>query len=180
MKTMAVKVCRLFYALSHMCIVKHVCITGTCVFHEVSFSIPDKPRFLVSFARCFLTWGLTLVKLIYSQQLMVALWIYLLWMGGLLRILKACTKLWKKRSEDSWSGSVHSQFPVDNAIASQAEPGKWEINRKLLKIGEKIASGSCGDLYRGLYLDQDVAIKFLKSEHRSEGSEDEFAQWLSG
>jgi len=48
--------------------------------------------------------------------------------------------------QDSWSGSSHSQFSVEKELAAQRKPGYWEIDRNLLKIGEKIASGSCGDL----------------------------------
>ncbi|CAO2834060.1 unnamed protein product [Amaranthus hypochondriacus] len=80
------------------------------------------------------------------------------------------------KSEGSWSGSSHSKFSVKKALAAQGEPGNWEIDRRLLKIGDKVASGSCGDLYQGIYLGQDVAIKILRSEHLNEASEDEFAQ----
>lgn len=80
------------------------------------------------------------------------------------------------KSEGSWSGSSHSKFSVKKALAAQGEPGNWEIDRRLLKIGDKVASGSCGDLYRGVYLGQDVAVKILRSEHLTEASEDEFAQ----
>ncbi|KAL2894223.1 Serine/threonine-protein kinase STY46 [Bienertia sinuspersici] len=80
------------------------------------------------------------------------------------------------KSEGSWSGSSHSKFSVKKVLAAQGEPGNWEIDRRLLKIEEKVASGSCGDLYRGVYLALDVAVKILKSEHLTEASEDEFAQ----
>ncbi|KAJ3678652.1 hypothetical protein LUZ60_002455 [Juncus effusus] len=40
----------------------------------------------------------------------------------------------------------------------------WGIDAKLLKFDGKIASGSCGDLFRGTYCSQDVAIKLLKPE----------------
>lgn len=80
------------------------------------------------------------------------------------------------RSEGSWSGSSHSQSAVEKALAAKAKFGDGEIDRRLLKIGERIASGSCGDLYRGIYLGQDVAVKTLRSEHLNEALEDEFAQ----
>ncbi|XWS42198.1 hypothetical protein CRYUN_Cryun17cG0147600 [Craigia yunnanensis] len=40
----------------------------------------------------------------------------------------------------------------------------WEIDTRQLKIENKIASGSYGDLYRGTYVTQEVAIKVLKPE----------------
>ncbi|OMO56716.1 hypothetical protein COLO4_35572 [Corchorus olitorius] len=78
--------------------------------------------------------------------------------------------------EGSLSGSVHSRSGIDDASATHEKPGDWEIDRRLLKIGEKIASRSCGDLYHGFYLGKDVAIKILRSEHLNDALEDEFAQ----
>lgn len=83
------------------------------------------------------------------------------------------------RSEGTWSGSSHSQSAIGRTIVARSKPEDWEIDRRLLKIGERIASGSCGDLYRGMYLGTDVAIKVLRSEHLSDTLEDEFAQEIS-
>ncbi|KAB2635171.1 serine/threonine-protein kinase HT1-like [Pyrus ussuriensis x Pyrus communis] len=79
-------------------------------------------------------------------------------------------------SEGSWSRSSHSHSAVENALSVKEKLGSWEIDRRLLKIGDRIASGSCGDLYRGIYLGQDVAVKILRSEHLNDTLEDEFAQ----
>ncbi|PKI76068.1 hypothetical protein CRG98_003540 [Punica granatum] len=62
------------------------------------------------------------------------------------------------------------------AIERTRAAGDLEIDRRLLKIGEKITSGSFGDLFRGTYLGQDVAIKILRSEHINEAPAAEFAQ----
>ncbi|XP_074272538.1 serine/threonine-protein kinase STY46-like isoform X1 [Silene latifolia] len=149
------------------------------LFHEVIFSTPDKPKLLSQLSALLSDLGLNIREAhVFSTTDGYSLDVFVV-DGWSIEDADSLHKAMEEaiiRSEGSWSGSVHSQFPVDNALATQAEPGKWEIDRKLLKIGEKIASGSCGDLYRGLYLGQDVAIKFLKSEHLSEGSEDEFAQ----
>lgn len=51
-----------------------------------------------------------------------------------------------KNIQGSWSGSSHSHSAVEKALAAQVKSGDWEIDRRLLKIGERIASGSCGDL----------------------------------
>ncbi|KAJ9673432.1 hypothetical protein PVL29_023163 [Vitis rotundifolia] len=52
----------------------------------------------------------------------------------------------------------------------------WEIDATLLKFENKIASGSYGDLYKGSFCSQDVAIKVLKTEHLNEDMWREFAQ----
>ncbi|XP_042003230.1 serine/threonine-protein kinase STY46-like [Salvia splendens] len=52
----------------------------------------------------------------------------------------------------------------------------WEINPQLLKFESKIASGSYGDLYKGTYCSQEVAIKILKTERLNTELQKEFAQ----
>ncbi|MBA0855424.1 hypothetical protein Goshw_013692, partial [Gossypium schwendimanii] len=79
----------------------------------------------------------------------------------------------------SFPGSSHSPPAIEDASETQEKSGDWEIDGRLLKIGEKIACGSCGDLYRGIYLGQDVAVKILRSEHLNDTLEDEFAQEVS-
>ncbi|KAF3790886.1 Serine/threonine-protein kinase [Nymphaea thermarum] len=78
-------------------------------------------------------------------------------------------------SEDSWSGSSSHSASERILLAPQRQED-WEIDRRLLKMGEKIASGSCGDLYRGIYLGNDVAIKVIRPEHLNEALEVEFTQ----
>ncbi|KAK4747729.1 hypothetical protein SAY87_014315 [Trapa incisa] len=52
----------------------------------------------------------------------------------------------------------------------------WEIDIKHLHFGDKVASGSYGDLFRGTYCSQDVAIKVLKPERVNSDLQREFAQ----
>lgn len=82
------------------------------------------------------------------------------------------------RNEGSWSGSSHSSA-TERILAVQLKADDWDIERKLLKMGEKIASGSCGDLFRGSYLGQDVAIKVIRSDHLNESLLLEFHQEVS-
>ncbi|RWR86867.1 Protein kinase domain-containing protein [Cinnamomum micranthum f. kanehirae] len=76
-------------------------------------------------------------------------------------------------SEGSLSGSLpHSAV----LAATQPKLSAWEIDRRLLRIGERIASGSCGELYRGIYHDLDVSVKIIRSEQLNEALKVEFAQ----
>ncbi|XP_019421295.1 PREDICTED: serine/threonine-protein kinase STY17-like isoform X1 [Lupinus angustifolius] len=52
----------------------------------------------------------------------------------------------------------------------------WEIDTNQLIYGNRVGSGSFGDLYRGTYCSQDVAIKVLKPERISTDMLKEFAQ----
>ncbi|KAG8057623.1 hypothetical protein GUJ93_ZPchr0002g24490 [Zizania palustris] len=81
----------------------------------------------------------------------------------------------------SWSSPVESMHIGENSPADHVEiptdgASEWEIDVKLLKFGNKVASGSYGDLYRGTYCSQDVAIKVLKPERINVDMQREFAQ----
>ncbi|KAJ9704523.1 hypothetical protein PVL29_002874 [Vitis rotundifolia] len=52
----------------------------------------------------------------------------------------------------------------------------WEIDVRQLKFENKVASGSYGDLYKGTYCSQEVAIKVLKPERINSDMQKEFAQ----
>ncbi|CAN8257763.1 unnamed protein product [Cochlearia groenlandica] len=53
---------------------------------------------------------------------------------------------------------------------------EWELDIKQLKIEKKVASGSYGDLHKGFYCSQEVAIKFLKPERVNTEMLREFSQ----
>lgn len=52
----------------------------------------------------------------------------------------------------------------------------WEIDTRHLKFGGKVGSGSFGDLYKGTYFSQEVAIKVLKPERINKEMLGEFSQ----
>ncbi|XP_073294859.1 serine/threonine-protein kinase STY46-like isoform X3 [Primulina huaijiensis] len=52
----------------------------------------------------------------------------------------------------------------------------WEIDFSLLTFKHKIASGSNGDLFKGVFHSQDVAIKVLRTECLNEDIQREFTQ----
>ncbi|KAJ6906745.1 Serine/threonine-protein kinaseY46 [Populus alba x Populus x berolinensis] len=51
-----------------------------------------------------------------------------------------------------------------------------KLTLKHLKFENKVASGSYGDLYKGTYYSQEVAIKILKPERVNSDLQKEFAQ----
>ncbi|KAL0798488.1 hypothetical protein Bca101_053663 [Brassica carinata] len=53
---------------------------------------------------------------------------------------------------------------------------EWEIDMKQLKIEKKVACGSYGELYKGTYCSQEVAIKILKPERVNAEMLREFSQ----
>ncbi|KAL5778292.1 hypothetical protein ACOSP7_011218 [Xanthoceras sorbifolium] len=71
--------------------------------------------------------------------------------------------------EQEQTGINHVNVPADGIDV-------WEIDASLLKYEYKITSGSYGDLYKGTFCSQEVAIKVLMSEHLNENIRKEFAQ----
>uniref|UniRef100_A0A7N0T0N7 non-specific serine/threonine protein kinase n=1 Tax=Kalanchoe fedtschenkoi TaxID=63787 RepID=A0A7N0T0N7_KALFE len=76
-------------------------------------------------------------------------------------------------SEHDQSGSAHESDFV--AIPNDGTD-VWEIDYRQLKFESKIASGSYGDLFKGTYCSQEVAIKVLKPERLDSDLQKEFAQ----
>ncbi|XP_042392906.1 serine/threonine-protein kinase STY46-like isoform X2 [Zingiber officinale] len=65
---------------------------------------------------------------------------------------------------------------LDHVLIPTDGTDVWEIDFQHLKFGNKVASGSHGDLYHGMYHSQDVAIKVLKPELVNVEMQREFAQ----
>ncbi|XP_071695955.1 serine/threonine-protein kinase STY17-like [Rutidosis leptorrhynchoides] len=63
----------------------------------------------------------------------------------------------------------HVKIPTDGTDV-------WEIDAKMLKFENKVASGTFGDLYKGTYCSQEVAIKVLKPERIDADMLREFSQ----
>ncbi|KAL6005495.1 hypothetical protein ACLOJK_006062 [Asimina triloba] len=162
--------------------------TGTCSgrqdvlkfpVHEIVFSTIDKPKLLSQLSALLSDIGLNIREAhVFSTTDGYSLDVFVIdgWpvedTDGLHKALEKAIA----GSEGSWSGSSPSHSAIEKALSSQPKFGDWEIDRRFLNIGEKIASGSCGDLHRGFYLGHDVAVKVLRSEHLNEALEVEFAQ----
>ena len=61
-------------------------------------------------------------------------------------------------------------------VASTSEPDDWELDPTDIVFEEKIASGAFGDLYKGTYCGQEVAIKILRNVHTDSQQYQEFLQ----
>ncbi|KAK4429530.1 Serine/threonine-protein kinase STY46 [Sesamum alatum] len=147
--------------------------------HEIIFSTIDKPKLLSQLSALLSDIGLNIREAhVFSTTDGFSLDVFVVdgWHTEDTEGLYDAMRKAIAGSEGSWSGSSHSQSIVEKAIAAQTKTEDWEIDWRLLKMGEKIAAGSCGDLYRGVYLGQDVAIKVLRSEHLNNSLEVEFAQ----
>ncbi|GMN48430.1 hypothetical protein TIFTF001_017601 [Ficus carica] len=147
--------------------------------HEVIFSTIDKPKLLSQLSALLSDIGLNIREAhVFSTTDGYSLDVFVVdgWpvedTDGLYEAMEKAIA----RSEGSWSRSSHSHSTAAKSLANQTKLGDWEIDRRLLKIGERIASGSCGDLYHGVYLGEDVAVKILRSEQLNNALEDEFAQ----
>ncbi|XP_044475349.1 serine/threonine-protein kinase STY46-like isoform X5 [Mangifera indica] len=147
--------------------------------HEVIFSTVDKPKLLSQLSALLSDIGLNIREAhVFSTTDGYSLDVFVVdgWPVEDTDSLYLAMEKAIARSEGSWSGSSNSCPPMEKALAGQTISGDWEIDRRILKIGERIAFGSCGDLYRGVYLGQDVAVKILLSEHLHDALKDEFAQ----
>ncbi|KAL7117747.1 hypothetical protein ACP275_03G092800 [Erythranthe tilingii] len=147
--------------------------------HEIIFSTADKPKLLSQLSALLSDVGLNIREAhVFSTIDGYSLDVFVVdgWHSedteGLYDLMHKAIA----GSEGTWSGSSRIQTIADKAIASPKKQEDWEIDWRLLKMGEKIAAGSCGDLYRGIYLGEDVAIKVLRSEHLNNSLEVEFAQ----
>ncbi|CAN6344490.1 unnamed protein product [Urochloa humidicola] len=146
--------------------------------HEVVFSTIDKPKLLSQLSALLSDIGLNIREAhVFSTHDGYSLDVFVVdgWpiedTDGLHKALEASIL----RNEGSWSGSSHSSA-AERTLPFQVKGGEWEIDKRLLKMGGMIASGSCGDLYHGTYLGEDVAVKVLRAEHLNKNVWNEFTQ----
>ncbi|XP_020583155.1 serine/threonine-protein kinase STY46-like [Phalaenopsis equestris] len=141
--------------------------------HEIIFSTVDKPKLLSRLSALLSDLGLNIREAhVFSTTDGYSLDVFVVdgWAVEETDSLHEKLKAAILKSEGSLSGSsVH---------AMQYIPSDCEIDGRLLKMEENIGCGSSGDLYRGSYLGQDVAIKILRSEHLNTTMRVEFAQEL--
>ncbi|XP_022748519.1 serine/threonine-protein kinase STY46-like isoform X2 [Durio zibethinus] len=146
--------------------------------HEITFSIEDKPKVLSQEAHAFST-----VDGYSLDVFVVDGWPY----EETEQLKDALEKEVLKLEKQSWlkqhSFSPTMDYDETRTIGDQnyvAIPNDgtdvWEIDPRHLKFENKVASGSYGDLYKGTYCSQEVAIKVLKPERINTDMQKEFAQ----
>ncbi|KAJ0011289.1 hypothetical protein Pint_34211 [Pistacia integerrima] len=159
--------------------------------HEITFSSDDKPKLLSQLTSLLADIGLNIQEAhAFSTVDGFSLDVFVVdgWPyeeTGQLRV--ALEKEVFKMEKQGWS-SHRSSSPTSEPeeIPMKCDPEHveipndgtdvWEINPRHLKFGNKVASGSYGDLYKGTYCSQEVAIKVLKPERINSDLQKEFAQ----
>ncbi|GFS34699.1 ACT-like protein tyrosine kinase family protein [Actinidia rufa] len=145
--------------------------------HEITFSTDDKPKLLSQEAHAFST-----VDGYSLDVFVVDGWPY----EETELLQTALEKELLKIEKQSWPHCLLSPLAEPTQTGIKHEPNRltipndgtdvWEIDPQLLKFETKVASGSYGDLYKGTYFSQEVAIKILKPERVDSDLQKEFAQ----
>ncbi|XP_028797639.1 serine/threonine-protein kinase STY46 isoform X2 [Neltuma alba] len=158
--------------------------------HEITFSTEDKPKLLSQLTSLLSDIGLNIQEAhVFSTTDGYSLDVFVVdgWPYEETEQLKAVL-------EKEILLIERQAWPIQQSVSSVGEPDQvvkcepdhltipndgtdvWEIDPKHLKFGSKIASGSYGDLFKGTYCSQEVAIKVLKAEHVNSDLQREFGQ----
>ncbi|KAM7470956.1 hypothetical protein LguiA_009139 [Lonicera macranthoides] len=156
--------------------------------HEITFSTDDKPKLLNQLTSLLAEVGLNIQEAHafsttdgYSLDVFVVDgWPY----EETEQLQIALGKEVFKIENQSWPNSSSLGEPEQAGINCNTDRLKiptdgtdvWEIDPQHLKFGHHVASGSYGDLYKGTYCSQEVAIKVLKAERVTPEMQREFAQ----
>ncbi|PON49961.1 Mitogen-activated protein kinase kinase kinase [Parasponia andersonii] len=147
--------------------------------HEITFSTVDKPKLLSELTSLLAEIGLNIQEAhAFSTCDGFSLDVFVVegWPHEETEKLRAALEMGiSKYKEQSLSKQQqaavvreHKQIkiePVPNSVEIPTdETDVWEIDTRLLKVENKVGSGSYGDLYRGTYCSQEVAVKVLKLE----------------
>ncbi|KAM1318354.1 hypothetical protein ACFX14_003674 [Malus domestica] len=159
--------------------------------HEITFSTDDKPKLLSQLTSLLAEIGLNIQEAHafstldgYSLDVFVVDgWRYEETEKLKIAIQKEVIKIerpWPPTHQSSSFGSEHDQVVIktepDHLEIPNDGTDVWELDPRQLKFGNKVASGSCGDLYKGTYCTQEVAIKVLKPECVNPDMLKDFAQ----
>lgn len=159
--------------------------------HEITFSTDDKPKLLSQLTSLLSEIGLNIQEAhVFSTMDGYSLDVFVVdgWpYEETERLRIALEKEVLKLEKQSWPNH-HSLSPVreheqpgmncklDHVAIPNDGTDVWEIDDRHLQFEHRIASGSYGDLYKGSYCSQEVAIKVLKSERVDTDMQREFAQ----
>lgn len=158
--------------------------------HEITFSTDDKPKLLSQLTSLLAEIGLNIQEAhAFSTVDGYSLDVFVVdgWPFEETEQLRtAVAKEVLKIENQSWPNKIASSVDVNEQTPIKCETDHltipndgtdvWEIDPQQLKFECKVASGSYGDLYKGTYCSQEVAIKVLKAERVNAEMQREFAQ----
>ncbi|KAL6963654.1 Serine/threonine-protein kinase sty46 [Sarracenia purpurea var. burkii] len=159
--------------------------------HEVTFSTDDKPKLLSQLTALLGEVGLNIQEAhAFSTADGYSLDVFVVdgWPFEETEQLQTALEkeLWKIEKQSCPNHCLSSPVDEPEQTGIKHEPDHlpipndgtdvWEIDYQLLKFETKVASGSYGDLYKGTYHSQEVAIKILKPERVDSNLQKEFAQ----
>ncbi|CAN8271244.1 unnamed protein product [Cochlearia groenlandica] len=151
--------------------------------HEITFSSIDRPKLLSQLTALLGELGLNIQEAhAFSTVDGFSLDVFVVdgWSqeetDGLKDALsKEILKLKRSIAFFGHGNSSNEMIPASIEIPTDGTD-EWELDMKQLKILNKVASGSYGDLHRGTYCSQDVAVKFLKPARLNSEMLREFSQ----
>jgi len=160
-------------------------------FFEITIAAKDKPKLLTRLTDCISGCGLNIREAhAFNTQDKMSLDVFVV--DG-----------WDSELQEALEEALHSRFqairfdedaPGPNSLAQAASESApalltirsgdtpmndWELDPKGLHFDGKIASGAFGDLYRGVYYGQEVAVKILKDVDNNTQQFQEFMQEVS-
>lgn len=158
--------------------------------HEITLSTDDKPKLLSQLTALLAELGLNIQEAhAFSSTDGYSLDVFVVdgWPYEETEQLKAAlgkevSKVWQswgyQGSPSSVGNSDHAGVKSENKCLTIPCDGSdvWEIDPSHLKFEKQIASGSYGELFKGTYRSQEVAIKILKHERLNADLQREFAQ----
>ncbi|XP_021747827.1 serine/threonine-protein kinase STY8-like isoform X1 [Chenopodium quinoa] len=150
-------------------------LQSTRAMHEITFSTIDKPKLLNQLTSLLSEMSLNIQEAhAFSTVDGYSLDVFVVdgWPHEETEQLRSLlgNKIQKMKdplSSEAVSDHHHETVPYGpkNIKGTTNKIDEAEIDQSLLKVGYKVGSGSHGDLYKGTYCDQEVAIKVLKSGH---------------
>ncbi|KAM7260417.1 hypothetical protein ACFE04_016158 [Oxalis oulophora] len=159
--------------------------------HEITFSTVDKPKLLSQLTALLAEIGLNIQEAhAFSTVDGYSLDVFVVdgWPHEETEKLRNALEKEILKSKEQPSFSQHTFSAFREHIKTETKPlpdciviptdgtDVWEIDYKQLIFENKVASGSYGDLYRGTYCSQEVAVKVLKPERVNPDMLKDFAQ----